>query len=343
MEKLVALFEDIFEAEDSLDPESSISDLPREFFSSHTTEVSAPLLSVGPLRKMSKQIEQVSRPPKRLRSGAGTSPRKSGSGRVAEIDTVILTRVMRILERTLRAAEALDPFKIGNGLLQKTAPRSRSVTASPSKRRGKKKAKGDDEMSEAGQNNGEADSQSLEALAEDVEGMSDRLNLASESILAAEAYLTLLTSDRLPKQLYSEDLITSCLNIIKNHLDRIIYPFVESSTESSNALLNHVTKDNSSLAKTHRSQITDLSILIFATLPKINKMVHTDVMTMSDGIVIQTVYIAIGPFFLAEVEPERGSKGKKESLVQSTIGATALRGLRLDSISLLRSVSDLSN
>ena len=72
---------------------------------------------------------------------------------------------------------------------------------------------------------------------------------------------------------------------------------------------------------------------------------------MSDTIIIQAVYIAIGPFFVVEsgegggdgdVEKEKGKrrdKGEKENVVIRTFGKSAMRGLRLDALSLIRTVS----
>lgn len=59
---------------------------------------------------------------------------------------------------------------------------------------------------------------------------------------------------------------------------------------------------------------------------------------MSDAIVIQTVYIAIGPFFVVESGTDNDTKGKKQSVVFNTLGSSAMRGLRLDAMSLIRNV-----
>ena len=59
---------------------------------------------------------------------------------------------------------------------------------------------------------------------------------------------------------------------------------------------------------------------------------------MSDAIIIQAVYIAIGPFFVVE-SSDSDTKGKRENVVLSTLGNSAMRGLRLDALSIIRSVS----
>ena len=58
---------------------------------------------------------------------------------------------------------------------------------------------------------------------------------------------------------------------------------------------------------------------------------------MSESIIIQAVYIAVGPFFM--VDPTDGrDRDKKDNVVLNTLGASAIRGLRLDALSLIRSV-----
>lgn len=62
---------------------------------------------------------------------------------------------------------------------------------------------------------------------------------------------------------------------------------------------------------------------------------------MSDSIIIQAVYIAIGPFFIVEVGADGDSKGKKDNVIMSALGKSAMRGLRLDALSLIRNVWSL--
>lgn len=57
---------------------------------------------------------------------------------------------------------------------------------------------------------------------------------------------------------------------------------------------------------------------------------------MSESIIIQAVYIAIGPFFMAELGSS--SKDKAVNVVLNTLSASAIRGLRLEALSLIRSV-----
>ncbi len=61
---------------------------------------------------------------------------------------------------------------------------------------------------------------------------------------------------------------------------------------------------------------------------------------MSDSIIISAVYIAIGPFFVVEAggEEGRGKNKGNENVVIRTFGKSAMRGLRLDALTLIRSI-----
>lgn len=61
-------------------------------------------------------------------------------------------------------------------------------------------------------------------------------------------------------------------------------------------------------------------------------------MSMSEAIVIQAVYVAIGPFFVVEGGNDSKGKEKKGNVVLTTLGSSAMRGLRLDALALIRSV-----
>lgn len=101
-------------------------------------------------------------------------------------------------------------------------------------------------------------------------------------------------------------------------------------------------KDNSSTASDHRKQFNELFQALTSVLPRVNNLVNVESVAMSDAIIISAVYIAIGPFFVVESGDGEG-KGKKEkdNIVLRTFGKSAMRGLRLDALALIRSVSPL--
>jgi cohesin loading factor subunit SCC2 len=150
--------------------------------------------------------------------------------------------------------------------------------------------------------------------------------------------------------LYSEELITACLGTIKNQLTKVVYPFVEASSELSgqgagallviSPLLQYLIRQNSAVAQAHRRELGETFQAISAVLPRINTLINAESVAMSDTIIIQAVYIAIGPFFVVDAGGDGDSaKGKKDNVVLKTFGKSAMRGLRLDALSLIRSVS----
>lgn len=222
LEKLTALLDDIFEAEDSLSGDANVQDLPAEWFSSITLDGTAPQLSPAIIRKLSKYIGQVARPTKRFRLSArenaatGTTPR--GKGRVADLDTVILSRILKILERSVKAGDDLDPFHY-------TAPPNEK-NASPRKPKKPKRPKAHEDDEELAEETGEVempvDEPPRTPVQDITEGEDDRLSkvlqAAKESVLAADCCVALLASDRLTKQAraisprpdYHADTKTSC-------------------------------------------------------------------------------------------------------------------------------------
>lgn len=107
-----------------------------------------------------------------------------------------------------------------------------------------------------------------------------------------------------------------------------------------NPLLRFVVKDHSSTASDHRKQLNELFQALASVLPRINNLVNAETVAMSDTIIISAVYIAIGPFFVVESgEGEAKGKKEKDNVVLRTFGKSAMRGLRLDALALIRSVS----
>ncbi|KAI0317644.1 hypothetical protein OF83DRAFT_1120276 [Amylostereum chailletii] len=345
LEKFSALVEDVFEAEDALPADAELESLPLEFFSPLTVEPARPQLHPNIIRKLTKHITQVVRPAKRVRtqSAAGQTPRAKGPLSIADLEIPTLARILKILERSVRAGEDLDPF------LSDRPAEPRGVTVSPSKkksakarkalgeRRSKSKTPGvEGEGAGAGREGTPMDVDPQVDMS-DLDKLSRLLDIARDSILAADCCIALLGSDRLPKQVYSEELITVCLAAIKNQLNKVIYPFVEASTDSSqiSPVLRHLVKSPAAV-KEQREKVAEVFQALTSVLPRINNLVCADTVAMSDSIIIQAVYIAVGPFFVTESEGE--GKGKKENVVLNTLGHSAMRGFRLEALSLIRSI-----
>lgn len=104
-------------------------------------------------------------------------------------------------------------------------------------------------------------------------------------------------------------------------------------------LLLHVTKSGDYSSQIYRREIGETFQALTAVLPRVNALVGSEV-AMSDTIVIQAVYIAIGPFFVVEMGADgKGKKDGSNSFVLGSLGGKgAMRALRLEALSLIRSV-----
>ena len=211
LEKLTSLIEEIFEAEDALPADVDISELNHDFFSPLSTDCARPLLSPTIVRKLTKYIGQVARPTKRLRQAAGGilgTPR--AKGRMADVDTQILSRLLKLLDRSVRVGEDIDPF------LHHSAHHAPSSTkSSPRKPAAKKNAKtkkndtrsksqtpkDEDELDTGMQ----VEEQGAPNLGDaDFDKLSRLFDIARDSIVAADCCIALLGSDRLTKQASSD-------------------------------------------------------------------------------------------------------------------------------------------
>jgi len=195
--------EDIFEAEDALPADVDIGDLPSEYFSlAITIDASRPLLNSNVIRKLTKNIGHIARPAKRLRqSTAGAQATPRGKGRMAEVKTSVLARLLKTLQRSVRAGEDIDPFLFSH------PGRPTGVHASPSKKSPKKQARGKKHEPHSKSSDHEEDEDvhtELDGAADLTEAEFDKLSkaleVARESIVAADCCIALLGSDRLQKQ-----------------------------------------------------------------------------------------------------------------------------------------------
>ncbi|KAJ7465273.1 hypothetical protein FB451DRAFT_1263153 [Mycena latifolia] len=334
LEKLTALLEDIFEAEDGLAPDTDLASLPAEFFSLQTTvDCMRPLLQPTLVRKLTKYILQVVHPAKRMRhAGAGNTPRAKEKS-LADVDTLTLSRILKMLERSVKAGEDLDPFAGPAAAAPGSAPASPRKPAKKAKGKRRSRSRSGDEA-EPEPEEMEVDSGPAPLTDLDHAKLARALETVRDSIFAAECCVALLGAGRLTKQLYSEELITACMGAVKNHLTKVIYPFVEAAAGAvpGSAMLQHVLRTGS-----HRHILSETFQALSAVLPRLSTLVNAEAVAMSDAIIIQAVYIAIGPFFVIDAGEDTGKK-EKEGAVIRTFGKSAMRGLRLDALSLIRAI-----
>ncbi|KAJ7065085.1 hypothetical protein B0H15DRAFT_872762, partial [Mycena belliarum] len=324
LEKLTALLEDIFEAEDGLPPDMEISSLPTEYFSIQTTvDCTHPLLQPTLVKKL-KNIFSRSRI---LLSASVTAA--SATRRVPRTRRSAMT--LKLLERSVKAGEDLDPFAGPAAMAHGSAPASPRKPSKKAKAKRRSKSRSGDE---AEPEEMQVDNESAPLTALDHAKLARELEIARDSILAADCCVALLGAGRLTKQLYSEELITACMSAVKNQLTKVIYPFVEADAEAvpGSAMLQHVLR-----AGSHRHLLSETFQALSAMLPRLSTLVNAEAVAMSETITIQAVYIAIGPFFVIDAGEDTGKK-EKEGAVIRTFGKSAMRGLRLDALSLIRAI-----
>ena len=117
---------------------------------------------------------------------------------MGQVETVSLSRVMKILERSVKLGEDVDPFAWTH-----VAPPSSRKTASlsPKKQartRKRSKSKTPVEGEENAQDSTVVEKQEPTAI--DFEKVAMQVEHARDAVLAAECCMTLLSSDRLPKE-----------------------------------------------------------------------------------------------------------------------------------------------
>lgn len=129
--------------------------------------------------------------------GSGGTPK--GKGRITEVDIGILGRILKILERSVKSGEDLDPFHYMAVIREKSA--------SPRKKKPAKRPKADVDEDAEGEEPEVTDVVVEEPVApppeiteSDLESLTRLLNVAKDSVLAADCCIALLGSDRLNKQ-----------------------------------------------------------------------------------------------------------------------------------------------
>lgn len=174
-----------------------------DWFSPLTAPGAQPQLHPNLVRKLITHITKVARPSKRHRlnsrdaNGAAQTPRYKG--RMADIDVATLSRILKMLERSVRAGEDLDPFPAGVSSSSQKASKGKK-SAKKAQAEGRSKSQSPGEAAEGDAMEVDESSAEQQITEQDIEGLTRTLELARDSILAADCCVALLGSDRLPKQ-----------------------------------------------------------------------------------------------------------------------------------------------
>lgn len=165
---------------------------------------SRPLLSTSIIEKLTKAIAAVGKPSKRVRSAAGGTPAVGSAKSLVDLDVGMLSRTLKLLGRSVKLGEDLEPFA------GPPAPPASAVDVKPKAKKKASKSKkppsGGRQKSKtpSGDGDGEAaidgEADAVEITDEDVVKVERSLQMAKESVIAANSCLALLSADKLPKQ-----------------------------------------------------------------------------------------------------------------------------------------------
>lgn len=161
------------------------------------------------MRKLTKHISNIARPTKRLRLTTWDNLKTPGkTAGVSELATEVLSRMLKTLERSVKAGEDLEP-SFG-------APKKvHAISLKGKKKKGEKKGKKDDDEKRSrspqdvngvdidtasGEPEEENQQDTVEVTGEDFDKLETALETARDSVLAADCCIALLGSDRLEKQ-----------------------------------------------------------------------------------------------------------------------------------------------
>ncbi|KAJ3806212.1 hypothetical protein F5876DRAFT_80926 [Lentinula aff. lateritia] len=423
LDRLISLIQEIFQVEDGLPADPDATDLSQGgVFNPDSQDPSKPQLSARIIRKLTVHFGQIrgARGPGKSVHSSPTKGRGSRNEKLNDIGCDVLGRLLRIIARSVKIGEEADPF----GLLSGTRGDSlMSTHKTPKKKQsGTPVGKGGLDVVEREEKYETLGTSALERgqskepktpkwkgkssagclieppSAADLDVLIRKLTQSRDGVLAAESIIALLGGESvksskggemLSKQLYSEEIILDCFDVVKSALEGGIYPFVEACSGVGSGLLMYLmngattsasgqssspysnrppsssTQSTSAKAEASRHLLSEIFAALSATLPRISVLVggagtvRDNEIPMSDAVVIKAVFVGIGPFFVSsdegshtlkqERERDEDDRGKGKAkirgkkvlgggLLTATFGKSAMRGLRMDALGLIRSI-----
>ncbi|KAG5455447.1 MAG: hypothetical protein BJ554DRAFT_5134 [Olpidium bornovanus] len=277
-EKLNEVLYELFAAEDSLDANDAQGRLLSEIFVPDANPDATPIVTTDFLRKVVSLVNKC-----------------AGAGKLDQVEDGKLTRLMKILDAQIRAVESLDlPF----GENAETDECDSATT--PTRRKSKGRCGMQVGERDGAEDDGEDDEAEVSEFAEQVTVKVEKiLNGVEAAILA----LTMLSQAKLPKHLYSEDLIGACINLSRIHLANTVIPALRASA---------LVKNQEQFAANGRQMMQLRRLLRHGSLKRLLTVVMpTAVSTLfqrlfdviqltrlSDSLVVSVGYASVMPFFV---------------------------------------------
>lgn len=154
----------------------------------------------------------------------------------------------------------------------------------------------------------------------DLDTLEENLLILRNAVQAIDLAMAILTAGKLEMQIYSEDLITSCLLTVKTQLSSVVYPVLDPDNSQLGAVLG---EGNVSALLRAVMQITA------SLLPRLTALVKQE--EMSENVIINAVYVAVTPFFV-----EQGGKSTKSKY--ETLGVSEMKVIRAHALGLVQTV-----
>jgi len=160
--------------------------------------------------------------------------------------------------------------------------------------------------------------------------------------------------------------LSTCVTAVKDSLTKVIFPVIEGLASDSkwrdhppigadvvkgieSKLLAHVVHAESASAHKGKSPkkhspffknpaLSEISQTCCTTVPRLTSLINKPDMAFSDSLVIQAVYLAIGPLFINEPSTKKG-RGKEGNASGRHAGLSVLKSLRMEALGCLRAVS----
>lgn len=152
---------------------------------------------------------------------------------------------------------------------------------------------------------------------------------STHALVCAECCLTVLTTEQLPRFVYSEDLVARCLVVTKDALETLVLPLVDACSAAA------PTGTAAALAAGTPSALVEVVDGHFrhvcAALALLERLLRLSSLAVPDTLIITGVYLALGPFFVQERRTERRRGCSVYAQPQT------LRPVRLSCLQVLRS------
>lgn len=328
---LANLFEDIFEAEDTLPAVFNSNDLTAtshfDRMSEKQRQDGRALLSRLTIKKLAAMFSLCtnrSRPSKTL-IGAKQSA-TSVPESLAEWDSQEISRICKLLERSMAEAEGVIIFP--NNDVTARAVASPDKTEAKGKKRNKQAT--------------EADGVHTPLDVGKAINTVHQLNSLADAVLAGECLLTLLTADDLAKPLYSEEAIRLALEGANTAVCVVLIPLLEglATTQAiTSSVLHHTVTRTDDMAKAIRTSISSVASATIKFLHRLPRLISHGNFRMPDPLVYRITHLTVSLIFTLDpfVESKTGALARSTIIWKEAMnGQLGTKALKLEATEVIK-------